>query len=204
MPHNWFTVLLASIILVLVMSIPVWRIYRKKKHNRYLRSLGYVLLWIWVLRFAVGYIPTVLPAATESAATESAATESAETESAETEEHTLTLMESVFDSMVHTLQTFSMDEDYTGYTFAGKDYLTNLGHPFLADVYGLVNSFLGVLAPILGGALLLDILAGYFPYMKLRFLFRRDKFIFSALNEKAVSLAEDVVKQRRRAKARTT
>lgn len=185
MPHNWFTVLLASIVIILVMSIPVWRIYRKKKHNRYLRTLGYVLLCIWMLRFAVGYIPAVLPAVTESA----------EAESAETDEHRLTLMESVFDSMVHTLQTFSMDEDYTGYTFAGKDYLTDLGHPFLADVYGLVNSFLGVLAPILGGALLLDILAGYFPYMKLRFLFRRDKFVFSALNEKAVSLAEDVAKQ---------
>ena len=190
MPHNWFTVLLTSIAIILVLSIPVWCIYRKKKHNRYLCSLGYVLMWIWLLRFGVGYIPTVLPAVTEPTAAESVVTESVEAG-----EDTLTFMESAFDSMVHTLQTFSMDEDYTGYTFAGKNYLSDMGYPFLADVYGLVNSFLGVLAPILGGALLLDILAGYFPYMKLRLHFRRDKFVFSALNEKSVSLAEDAAKK---------
>ena len=73
MTHNWLTVLLASILIILALSIPVWCIYRKKNHNRYLRSLGYVLMWIWLLRLAVGYIPTVLPAGTEPAATESVA-----------------------------------------------------------------------------------------------------------------------------------
>jgi len=61
-------------------------------------------------------------------------------------------VERFFDSMVHALQTFSMDEDYTGYLSAGKCALQAGGHPVWARVYGIVMSILNVCAPVLGGA----------------------------------------------------
>jgi len=104
-------------------------------------------------------------------------------------------VERFFDSMVHALQTFSMDEDYTGYLSAGKCALQAGGHPVWARVYGIVMSILNVCAPVLGGALLLEILSGIFPYIKIHLYPFRHKFIFSELNDMTMTLAEDLYKE---------
>ena len=70
------------------------------------------------------------------------------------------------DSLVHTMQTFSMDEDYTLYLLAGKEMLTQLGLPAAAVLYGFVSAVVNVAAPIAGGAILLDILCDFFPVLR--------------------------------------
>lgn len=159
---------LISIPLLILLLSPILYVYHKKTPNKRLFSLCWVLIVVWVMRFVIGCSQPI--------------------EGGEK----LSNAEIIFDSLVHTLQTFSMDEDYTAYTAAGKELLTGMGLALWAEVYGIVNSALGVIAPIMGGALLLDILAGFFPYLRLNFWFRRDKFVFSELNEQAVTLAEDL------------
>jgi len=164
----WITVFWC-IFTVAVLSVPAFWIRKKYTANRKLRVTIYVLVLLWVTRFAVGVCGGIGDGGDE-----------------------LTVTENLFDSMVHALQTFSMDEDYTAYTVAGKKMLVAAGHEIWAVVYGVVISILNLCAPVLGGALLLDILTGVFPHMKLYFAPFRRKFIFSELNEASMTLAEDI------------
>ena len=110
-------------------------------------------------------------------------------------EETLSGFEKGFDSIIHTLQTFSMDEDYTDYTIRGKEVFGRFG-PAWAAAYGVIISVLNVVAPVLGGAVLLQILAGIFPAVQLSMHPWKRKFVFSGLNEYSVTLAEDLVRDR--------
>lgn len=100
--------------------------------------------------------------------------------------------EIVGDSLVHAMQTFSMDEDYTLYLLAGKEMLTRLGLPAAAAVYGVAATLVNVAAPITGGAILLDILCDFFPALRYHLHRSRVKFIFNELNEASILLAEDI------------
>ena len=104
----------------------------------------------------------------------------------------LGIFETIMDSFVHTLQSFSMDEDYTMFVMGGKNALG--GATVSAEVYGVVISILNAMAPILGGAIILDILTGLFPRLKIIFNPQREKFIFSELNINSITLAEDIVR----------
>ena len=108
------------------------------------------------------------------------------------ESKTLGIFETIMDSFVHTLQSFSMDEDYTKYVEHGKAALSDIA--VCAEVYGIIISILNVMAPILGGAVILDILIGIFPTLKIIFNPRRNKFIFSELNINSITLAEDILR----------
>lgn len=105
-------------------------------------------------------------------------------------------MERLMDSFVHTFQSFSMDEDYTGYISKGKELFDEAYGPLAASVYGIVISILDILAPILGGAVLLEILTGVFPRLKLFLRPLRRKFVFSELNDASITLAEDLYRDR--------
>lgn len=104
----------------------------------------------------------------------------------------------VLDSVVHGLQSFSMDEDYTLYMFAVQDMCMELlGIPWLAEAAGVICAVQNVLAPVAGGAVLLDILANIFPTVRLALkkgTGMHNFFVFSELNEDAVCLAEDIVR----------
>lgn len=167
MPDKLFFEVLVSVLAVLVLVVPPCLIMRRKTGNKHLRLLLYVLLVVWGCRFAVGI-------------------------QADFHEGKLTVAETLFDSLLHAIQTFGMDDDYTLYTVAGKEYLLSGGFPWLASVYGIVMSVLNIFAPILGGALLLDILLGVLPELRLRFSSRRHKFVFSELNDESITLAEDI------------
>ena len=108
------------------------------------------------------------------------------------ESNKLGIFETIMDSFVHTLQSFSMDEDYTMFVMGGKNALGGATVP--AEVYGVVISILNAMAPILGGAVILDILTGLFPRLKIIFNPQREKFIFSELNINSITLAEDIVR----------
>ena len=104
----------------------------------------------------------------------------------------------ILDSVVHGLQSFSMDEDYTMYLFAVQDMCLELFRlPWTAKLAGMVSAVQNVLAPVAGGAVLLDILANIFPAVKLALkkgIGFYNFFVFSELNEDAVCLAEDILR----------
>lgn len=148
-------------------ALPACIILRKKTDRKRLFFLGYLFLLIWGVRFWVCLQPGFY-------------------------EETLNIFEKLVDSFLHSLQTFSMDEDYTLYLTFGKSCLQAHGFDFLPRAYGIGISLLNICAPVLGGAVLLDILVDFFPDLKLWIFTRRHKFVFSELNNDAVTLAEDI------------
>lgn len=152
-----------------VMSVPVLIILNRSHLNKKMTIILYLFAAIFLLRFFVSYNRMAADSL-----------------------YDLNLFERLSDSFLHTLQTFSMDEGYTEYTVTGKELLEAGGHPLWAAVYGAVVSALNVCAPIAGGALLLEILTGVFPALRLAFYPFRPKYVFSEMNEHAVLLAEDI------------
>lgn len=132
-----------------------------------------LLLSMWSLRFAVGYYIAGLP-----------------------EQDNLTWWETISDSLLHALQTFSMDEEYTKYITFGGTLLKELtGSDGWATAYSVYASILNALAPIVGGAFILDILASVFPSLHLWFnhlAFWREKLYFSELSEVSLALAKSM------------
>lgn len=162
--YNWLLVLLWSLLVIGVISLIAVVIALKVNGNKKLSMLAYVFIIIWGLRFWVNFF--------------SVADE-------------MSVFEKCIDSFVHALQTFSMDEDYTSYTIAGKELLNSFGFPNGAVVYGIIISILNVCAPIMGGAILLEVLTGFSPRLRLCLHPRKRKFVFSELNEASITLAED-------------
>ena len=109
--------------------------------------------------------------------------------------------EEIFTSLVRTLQTFSLDESYVEAVVEGKElFISEFDSRFLPGFYGFFTSFLNVCAPIVGGAIFLGILTSLFPRMRLFFMPRREKYVFSELNERAVYLAEDIIREAKKAR----
>lgn len=110
---------------------------------------------------------------------------------------TLTWWEEIFNSLVHALQTFSMDEDYTEYILNGKKMLSTISgdNSMWIATYGLYASVLNFVAPIAGGAIIFEILASIFPKVRLQLshlAFWKEKYYFSELNDASLALAKSV------------
>ena len=187
------------IITLLILSVLVWFVprlitYCRKKQNGVLLDTEPQVkdnqLWkyslcllgaVWCLRFAVGYYAIFDPF---------------------NEEETLFVWEEIFNSFVHALQTFSMDEDYTEYIHDGKEMMSvGLGLGDVGQVvYGIYASILNMLAPIAGGAVVLELLAKIFPefWLWLSFFGMKGKkyYFFSELNEASLALAKSILKEK--------
>ncbi len=130
---------------------------------------------IWMLRYAVGYFMNI-----------------SELESGKT---ALTTFEEIWNSLVHALQSFSMDEDYTEYILSGKDMIRSVFGEASCLVwwYGVIAAILNALAPIAGGAIVFEIISRFFPKVKV-FIFSscifkcRTKYYFSELNDASVAI----------------
>lgn len=149
---------------------------RGGRAGSYIPLLAGLLLSVWSLRYAVGYYAIVCAPA---------------------EGVALTRVEELFNSFVHALQTFSMDEDYTAYILNGKEMMAALtgGSVGWQTAYGIYASVLNVAAPIAGGAILIEILAGVFPKIRLAlagFAVWRDKYYFSELNAESLAMAKSI------------
>ena len=102
-------------------------------------------------------------------------------------------------SMLHALQTFSMDEAYDDTLQQGKALLGVLlcekaGRKWIT-AFGIYISALNVVAPIAGGAFIFEILAGIFPLLRYWFsfpMFLKNRYFFTALNEQSVALAKSI------------
>lgn len=147
--------------------------------NKLLVFSGCLVFSIWFLRYAVGYYSLIC---------------------AENVGEALKWWEEIFNSFVHTLQTFSMDEEYTVYITKGREMLSSI---FNSDdsgwitVYGLYASLLNFIAPIAGGAIIFEMLVSIFPRIKLSLsylAFWKEKYFFSELNNASLALAKSIYK----------
>lgn len=99
-------------------------------------------------------------------------------------------------SLTNALQSFSMDENYDDFMDWGQKMLAAVGWGWGGKLFSVICVISNIFAPILGGAILLEILAGVYPQV---FLFLHGifhKFVFSCLNERSVSLAEDLYRDK--------
>ena len=113
----------------------------------------------------------------------------------------LNCFEAILNSLVLTLQTFSLDEEYKDAITIGKNiFLLKFSHNFfsgfLSFFYGFLSAITNICAPILGGAIILGVLTNFFPRLKLRIFSSREKYVFSELNERAIYLAEDIIREK--------
>lgn len=163
-------IVLETILFLVILSIPLIVISRSYSGNRRFKAVIYISILIWIARFLVGLFSEMVY------------------------ENGLSIGETFFDSIIHVFKTFSMDEDYTTYTVAGKELLSQQGYISFSRVYGIIISILNLCAPVLGGALILSIITDTFSHVKV-FLFPfRHKFVFSELNSSSITLAEDIVR----------
>lgn len=135
---------------------------------------GCLLGSIWVLRYATGYFQLL-----------------------RSPDLDISAAEIFFRSVIETLQTFSLEGDFSEFVLQGKELLrTILGQdtPW-AGVYGVYAWALTLLAPLAGGAIILTVLASLFPRLKLRLsylAFWQTKYFFSELNPYTLALARSI------------
>ena len=102
----------------------------------------------------------------------------------------------IFNSFLHALQTFSMDESYTAYMENGREMLLDIFKGHCYHLLVLYLSALNVIAPIAGGAFVFEILAGIFPQLRYtlsRFFWHKNRFYFTALNKQSLALAKSIM-----------
>lgn len=183
--NNWMIILIiASVVLAVTPGIIMlfeWIVGKCYKYNWKRVLLNPMMLWtiflllsIWVLRLATGlYIITVCP------------------------ENSLYGWEEIINSLIHALQTFSMDEDYTEYLKYSKGMMDTLtgGNEVWRIAMGAYSSLLNAIAPVVGGALILEIIANIFPRIRLyisALLGWKQKYYFSELNEGALAFVQSI------------
>jgi hypothetical protein len=107
----------------------------------------------------------------------------------------LTWIDGFLNSLAYTMQTFTLDLDYTQSIALTRElFMYMFGSALLAHFFGVFAALANVSAPVMGGAVLLGILTSAFPKMRLWVNQCREKYVFSEMNERAVCLAEDIVK----------
>ncbi|MBR6594641.1 MAG: hypothetical protein IKK83_05620 [Clostridia bacterium] len=162
--------------------IATWRgtFYKKRGFSHTLGATLVFLAAVWCMRYAVGRF--VMPLTGHSG------------------------FEEGVNSLLHALQTFSMDEDYTSYVSNGKIMMEVLtkgcsnASGWIA-AYGVYAFLLNIAAPIAGGALILELITGLFPSLKLWFyskLLWKERCYFSELNERSLALAKSLRSQKYR------
>ena len=141
---------------------------------------GVLLLSIWLMRFAVGYFTIVV---------------------AEAGTQHLTPLEEVVNSLFKTVRTFGIGDGYAEYIINIRALIAEIipdTHgscsviQFVAEIYA---SLLNLLAPIIGGAIILEILASIFPKIRLRgacIFVKRPKYFFSELSAASLALAKSI------------
>ena len=139
-----------------------------------------LIVSIWLIRFSVGFYSFAVT---------------------ENNQEQLSLFEEMFNSLFLALRTFSLEEEYKDYIIALKALISGIlpnGHwsfGIIQTVTVIYASLLNLIAPVVGGAIVLEILASIFPKIRLRwsfFKFGRPKHFFSELNAASLSLAKSI------------
>ena len=105
-------------------------------------------------------------------------------------------LEQVVESFFRSLRTFGIEEEYPQLIFGIKSLIANKFLEIMAVTYA---SLLAMIAPIAGGAIILEILSSILPKLRLysSYLnpFKRDYYYFSELNSPSVALAKSIVSE---------
>ncbi|MBE6587101.1 MAG: hypothetical protein E7647_01650 [Ruminococcaceae bacterium] len=107
-------------------------------------------------------------------------------------------LENILDSVIRSLQTFSLDEDYADCVIESRKMMAALAGEgaFAVFLYGAYSSLLNVLAPVAGGAIIFDILSSIFPMFRLflaHLAFWRPKYYFNELNDRSLAFAGSIL-----------
>lgn len=147
---------------------------RKSEVSKILIFSGFLIMSIWCLRFASGFLKA--PDAT--------------------------IIEIAFDSFFGALKTFSIDQEYFKYIDDLKEVFDkavsteNIRYDMLKTYFVIYASFLNLAAPVAGGAIIFEVIASIFPKIKMWFAylcFWRKKYFFSGLNEVSLCLAKGIL-----------
>lgn len=161
----------AVFVLLVVLCVISLRRKRRGFHISRLGGVGLLFLSVFLLRFSVAAYARVhlLPPF-------------------EALEHAQAA-DLIADSFVHALQTFSMDEGYTDYLFVSEIFPGG----GLALLYRVLVNLTNVCAPVVGGAIVLDMIGCFFPGLRYYWTERaQNRFIFSELNERSMILAASI------------
>lgn len=189
----WKILILITLSAVTFFSSTMWSISKYFKNKRSpekrtksgigtaLAFSSLLILSIWLLRFAVGYFEIIVPSEDSLG---------------------LTPAESFINALFGALRTFSMEEEYAEYIINIESMVSVLISTE-NELFGFVRfllvfyaSALNIIAPIAGGAIVLDILTKVFPKVQLKvayfFGLRKKKCFFSELNAESLALAKSI------------
>ncbi len=108
----------------------------------------------------------------------------------------LTVLESVVKGILHTLLVVGTYEEFSEYILIGKQMMAELfGSRLWVIIYDVHTSLLTAIAPVLGYAVVLDVLTKIFPKIKYYLVIYKKRFYFSELNERSLALAESIAKE---------
>lgn len=185
-------VIMIFVSFLLSVTAVVWFCIKKAKQRKSLEEFsrigvstplvisGFIILAIWTLRFAIGYFSIFNP---------------------KDGIDSLSWGEEIINSLFGALRTFSLEEEYKEYILNIKSLIASLiplSHwSFKVCKYGLIvyATLLNLAAPGAGGAIVLELLSGIFPNIKLRFAYafsNRKKCFFSELNAQSLALAKSI------------
>ncbi len=179
-----FLFFLAALRLVAIKIAEDYFSKNKKKGHGNVNILLLILISIWIIRFTIGLFsakenPGLLFY----------------------DQWSPNLFEVIFDSFLHALQTFSMDESYTDYLYAGRIMMNEIANnsEVWANAFGVYMSILNFSAPVAGSVVILQFLTGLFPGLRFKAASSRfshkKKHIFSELNEHSLAVAKSVIKE---------
>ncbi|MBQ3528336.1 MAG: hypothetical protein IJA52_07290 [Clostridia bacterium] len=162
--------------------------YNKAGINTALVFSALLALSILFFRFAFGYFSILMP---------------------EPDAKPLHVIEEFFSSLFLTLRTFSIDETYGELVLTVKRFVEELfleGRWYFYVSKILLISYatvLDILAPVMGGAIILELFASVFPKIMLRLAYLntgRPKYYFSELNDASLTLAKSIYYEEKAAK----
>ncbi len=176
-------IFVAAVILCIIRLVRYKRTPEKRNKSGVSTALifsGFLIISIWVLRFAIGYFDIIMP---------------------QNNVQPLTFWEEIFNSFFGALRTFSLEEEYADYIRNIKAVVgeilpeNSLWISRCTNALVAYASLLNVIAPIAGGAIILEVLAKIFPKIKMRWVywkFWRKKYFFSELNATSLALAKSI------------
>lgn len=110
----------------------------------------------------------------------------------------LNTIEIIIDTIIHSLQTFSMDENYTEYIITAKELGEHIGFRWTWFLGGYTAA-VSLLAPAITCTVLFQIISQFFPEIKYHFSRKKERYFFSELNECSFYLAKSILENRKKA-----
>ena len=180
-PKEVFFLLLSAVVFVFVSLYYLYQLRKKKRkslnHKLFVPTIG-IFISVFLHRLIISFYEI-----------------NTQSHYALVKKEDYDLMVEILHGIVRTMQTFSLDEDYQEAIYIGRElFLYEINSTCLSEFYGVFAALLNVCAPVIVAAFLMGVLTNFFPRLKLSLNFWKVKYVFSELNEKAIYLAEDIIK----------